>query len=294
MKLWEIFLATIYNLFARVIIHQKKLLPFEQFLSKAYTLLDENSISKLKHYTKSQMHETGFFKDKAGKPDLYYSLFGYFIASSLKENILKQKLAEAISNMPIDSLKDKVHLFCGAILKAQLNSEKESNKKYKLKIIETLNNLSTKDSGYIWFLGIISFYYLQDYYLINKYLKKFQPQIDTSKEEIPCTLIAAELILNKVNKKPTQTLVEKLIKYYRPSGGFAALQKSPIEDLLSTAVCLFALQFASVDLRIIKPDALTFIESLYHDGGFVATQFDKEADIEYTFYGLLAMASLEK
>jgi hypothetical protein len=55
---------------------------------------------------------------------------------------------------------------------------------------------------------------------------------------------------------------------------------------------LYALNFAKCDLRVIKPNAIAFVDSLYNEGGFVATAFDMESDIEYTFYGLLALASL--
>ncbi|NSW95909.1 MAG: hypothetical protein HPY62_14460, partial [Bacteroidales bacterium] len=65
-----------------------------------------------------------------------------------------------------------------------------------------------------------------------------------------------------------------------------------VPDLLSTAVSLYALNYADSDLTEIRPDCLTFIDNLFMGGGFAGTVFDTEPDIEYTFYGLLALGAL--
>jgi len=82
------------------------------------------------------------------------------------------------------------------------------------------------------------------------------------------------------------------MSFYRGKGGFAALHQTPTEDLLSTAVALYALHFTDSDTRLIKPDCLGYVDSLFRDGGFRSTESDVEIDIEYTFYGLLALGSL--
>ena len=81
--------------------------------------------------------------------------------------------------------------------------------------------------------------------------------------------------------------------FYRENGGFTALNHAPYEDLLSTGVGLYALNFINADLRLMKPECLDFIDSLYENGGFRSTQTDFETDVEYTFYGLLALGSLQ-
>jgi hypothetical protein len=65
-------------------------------------------------------------------------------------------------------------------------------------------------------------------------------------------------------------------------------------DLLSTGVALYALRFVKHDLRIMKPECLEYVDSLYANGGFCATVLDPGADVEYTFYGLLALGALAK
>jgi hypothetical protein len=77
-------------------------------------------------------------------------------------------------------------------------------------------------------------------------------------------------------------------------GGFVAAPGAPIPDLLSTATALHALWAAGVSL---PPDArercLDFVDSLWSaEGGFHGHWADDALDVEYTFYGLLALGHL--
>lgn len=71
-----------------------------------------------------------------------------------------------------------------------------------------------------------------------------------------------------------------------------ATKTTKAADLLSTAVALYSLYFAGADLRKIRPACLDYIDSLFHNGGFSANSIDPDTDIEYTFYGLLALGAL--
>jgi hypothetical protein len=64
-------------------------------------------------------------------------------------------------------------------------------------------------------------------------------------------------------------------------------------DLLSTAVALHALDGMQVDLTPFKEPCLDFIDSLWsNEGGFHGYWADDVLDIEYTYYGLLALGHL--
>jgi hypothetical protein len=90
----------------------------------------------------------------------------------------------------------------------------------------------------------------------------------------------------------SQESAQAIMAFYRETGGFAALHQAPAEDLLSTAVALYALHFMNVDIRIIKPACLAFTDAMYENGGFMATADDTQPDIEYTFYGMLALGAM--
>lgn len=72
------------------------------------------------------------------------------------------------------------------------------------------------------------------------------------------------------------------------TGGFHASEEAPIPDLLSTAVGLFTLRLIGVAAK----DASQFIQAHWMDnGGFAPTLYDDYSDVEYVFYGLLALGS---
>lgn len=74
------------------------------------------------------------------------------------------------------------------------------------------------------------------------------------------------------------------------TGGFRAGQGAPVPDLLSTATALFLMNRYGV--RPLRP-ARDFIEAHWLDsGGFSATLWEDSSDVEYVFYGLLALGAL--
>ena len=86
---------------------------------------------------------------------------------------------------------------------------------------------------------------------------------------------------------PKQT--DFLYKQQHASGGFSAAQNAPVPDLLSTATVLFTLYNYGIKPAV---DPLDFIDAHWHEsGGFTATLLDDHCDVEYTFYGLLALGT---
>ena len=84
-------------------------------------------------------------------------------------------------------------------------------------------------------------------------------------------------------------LVQRLLAVQHESGGFQAYEGAPMPDLLSTAVATFALSLHDVSPRY---DVHSFIEAHWlEDGSFAATLLDEYGDVEYVFYGLLAIGS---
>jgi prenyltransferase beta subunit len=87
--------------------------------------------------------------------------------------------------------------------------------------------------------------------------------------------------------------IDWLLTCHHADGGFLAIPKAPIPDLLSTAVSLHALSGAQVDLSRIKEPCLDYVDSLWSaEGGFHGNWTDHQLDCEYTYYGLLALGHL--
>ncbi len=79
----------------------------------------------------------------------------------------------------------------------------------------------------------------------------------------------------------------------RPGGGFAASLDGDQAELLSTAVSLFALHLAGGLPPALRTPQARFVEACWHDaGGFADAPGHPQADLEYTFYALLALGCL--
>ena len=84
------------------------------------------------------------------------------------------------------------------------------------------------------------------------------------------------------------TLVSWLKERQDETGGFRASEVAPVPDLLSTAVALFTLRLIGIHPQ----SAQSFIEAHWLDmGSFAPTLLDEYSDVEYLFYGLLALGS---
>lgn len=101
-----------------------------------------------------------------------------------------------------------------------------------------------------------------------------------------CCILAMQ---HQMGLQSDATDVEWLQKRQDETGGFYASEQAPIPDLLSTAVALFTLRLLEIHVK----DATPFIQAHGLDnGGFAPTLYDDYSDVEYVFYGLLALGSI--
>jgi hypothetical protein len=259
----------------------------EQVLKNSSQLLDFQTWNEIKEKSLSFISNDGGFCDRSGKSDLYYSLFGMYVYNALNISKINENLKSYLNQFDLSTKYEGVYLYCLSILHSKLFTSGDEVKYLRKQIKEIVNNGNQLD--YTIFLGLLSLYYQKDYLTIYKLLRKFKPNI---KDDVPCTVLAAKAFILKASGKNVKGISQKLMEFYRGNGSFSALKNSPVGDLLSTAVALFALYFINADIRTIKPDCLEYIDSLYNNGSFRATNLDFETDIEYTFYGLLALGSL--
>lgn len=101
---------------------------------------------------------------------------------------------------------------------------------------------------------------------------------------------AALMVVGQADGYRENDDLDYLLHAQEASGGFRADAEAPVPDLLSTATALFVLRSYGVSPLVSPRD---FIEAHWLDnGGFGATLWDGEGDVEYLFYGLLALGSL--
>ncbi len=110
---------------------------------------------------------------------------------------------------------------------------------------------------------------------------------------VPATA-AAVVALAGLGRTVDRAAVDWLLRTRQPTGGWPAAPAVPTADLLSTATALHALSAAGAALdHGARAACLAFVQSLAaENGGFRGHPDEVTADCEYTFYGLLALGHL--
>jgi prenyltransferase beta subunit len=105
---------------------------------------------------------------------------------------------------------------------------------------------------------------------------------------------AAVTLLHQLGMPINTGVGDWLLARAHADGGFLAMPKAPLPDLLSTATTLHAL--ACLEREVPergREKCLDFIDTLWSaEGGFHGHWADDHLDAEYTFYGLLALGHL--
>lgn len=290
MKLWAKLSETSFRLLAKPYLQTFEENSPGNILRRSLNMLNDDSIDRLRLFTGSRQTASGGFADRAGKADLYYTLFGYFVSEALGMNeVLPGIRSYTGREISRDNIRG-VHLHCAAILASRLELPGFNREFFIGRMRENLESSSSRQPAYHSFLNLLSSWYMNDYaglFLISRRLKTLNVS-----DQLPSPVLAAYTVLQKSFRKNVDELKSSLLSFHEDNGGFKAVRNAPVTDLLSTAVALYALRYAAHDLRTIKPGCLDYVDSLFTDGGFGGNALDTEPDIEYTFYGLLALGSL--
>lgn len=290
MRFLETLSKSIFRFAGRKYLGKIRAYSLENVLRKSTILLDQQTIEEIKVFLKNQQTPLGGFADKGGKCSLYYTLFGLFAAEALNQQEVMPSLRKYIKEIiETDDLKG-IDLNCAVILFVKLFDNRSIERNLRIKLLSKYRKAKSQQSNYSLFLNLLTAYYLEDYwrlYRIQKEMKRNQLNA-----EKPCPVTSAQLIIQDCFRLNVDESRIQLNSFYREDGSFSATKRAPLGDLLSTGVALYALKFTNHDLRFMKPDCLNYVDSLYSNGGFCATNLDPEPDVEYTFYGLLALGAL--
>lgn len=96
-------------------------------------------------------------------------------------------------------------------------------------------------------------------------------------------------MLHQQGKRIASEEVAWLQERQDQTGGFYASEQAPIPDMLSTAVSLFTLRLIGASPAINASDFI--LVHWLENGAFAPTLLDEYSDVEYVFYGLMALGS---
>ena len=273
------------------------------------------SLDLVLDFVHGQRLTCGGFADRAGRADLYYSGFGVQCLAALQAELPGQNTADYLNRFADDKGLDTVHL--ASLVRCRATCGLETDESLRQRTLEKLSECRTDDGGWNQDPGaaacstygcFLATGCLQD---LNEPLPDAGP-IGAALETLatgdggyandPALKIAntpataAAVTLQHQYRLPIDPKsVRFLFERHYAEGGFFAMAEAPMPDLLSTATALHALSAAGADLDPVREPCLDFCNSLWSSrGAFYGNWAEEEddLDVEYTYYGLLALGHL--
>jgi hypothetical protein len=274
-------------------------------------------------FIRNRQNPDGGFKGRSDTSDIYYTMFGFDCLTALKSTPIfpiEQFLAEhgSIENLDFVHLCSLTNLL-SAIFPNDTGAKSIEDLEFDAnefgRIANQIEKYRAADGGYNVVKGLsrssiygnfLAISTLEEIgaqlpdgnIIVNSIMKLksadggFANEPDL-KEGTTTATAAAIVLLDKFGVKSYSENINWLLKMFHPSGGFLASPSAPIPDLLSTATALHCLSETGLDMNLIKEKCLDYLDSLWSaEGAFYGTWADETTDVEYTFYGLLALGSL--
>ena len=278
-----------------------------------------DSAALVREFLLRQLTPEGGGRDRAGKADLYYTIFVLAGLAALQAEIPVARLEPFLGNFGDGESLDFVHL--GALARCRAFVETRAPSRvdgafHADALLARIEEFRTPDGGYHETRGAANGHAYGCFVAHGAYQDlgaklpeplrmvqclKFLETSDGAwgnlrgmrKGTVPATA-AAITLLHQLGMPISEAAGDWLLAQIHSDGGWLAVPGAPIPDLLSTATALHAL--ACLDRPL--PDALRekcldFVDTLWSaEGGFHGHWADDALDAEYTFYGLLALGHL--
>jgi len=280
---------------------------------KAQTELGE-AAGRVAGFLHALQQADGGFADRAGKSDLYYTVFGLQALTALGAEFRRDAAETYLASFGTGAELDLVHLGCLARCWDCL-PDAPAPAKLRDGLLARLPDYRSADGGYAQHVGaeagsaygcFLALGLSQDLGVdlpdadgvIRCVESLAAPDGSYANDpalpigSVPATA-AATAVLHHLGRDVPEAVAAWLPAQQADDGGFLAIPAAPESDLLSTATALHALSLLGADLSAVRQRCLAFIWSL-HDarGGFAGHRGDETPDAEYTDYALLSLGHL--
>ena len=279
-------------------------------LNRGKKQVGKEALCHIVRFVESQKTDEEAFVNKNNATDLYYTMFGWLLACVLDIRLDSKKTILFLEQQNIANM-DLIHY--AAFVRCKVLQKLLAGNKIKLLLdrltsttpIKSLhefkgfphNDAESPYSQFIWLSlkedinqNIAHKEEIKANLLKYKVPEGGYSNIAESKQAATNATVAALAIYGQLDGYKENEDTRFLQQQQQDSGGFAAVTNSPVPDLLSTATALFMLRCYNMTPKVSPRD---FIEAHWLDsGGFSATLLEETSDVEYTFYGLLALGSL--
>jgi hypothetical protein len=245
---------------------------------------------------------------------LYYTVFGMQALLALETSFSTEPLRSYLASFGGGDGLDFVHLCCLARCRALLGDDETTAQKESL--ASRIADYRSTDGGYhpapdspngtayAAFLALAAHQDLQidlpgpnrlagSLRLLATPDGAWANELSTKSASTNSTAAALAVLGSIQPRSIDRRLAQWFLAQAHPLGGFRASPLTPFPDLLSTATALHAMAALGCSLDPVREPSLDFIDSLWtNEGGFHGHWSDDVIDVEYTFYGLLALGHL--
>ncbi len=274
-----------------------------------------DSTDLVRKFYRRQITSEGGGRDRAGRPDLYYTIFALAGMQALDVAAPTELVEVYLRSFGDGRDLDFVHLSALARCWASIGLERMPDGLDRA-LLERIEQFRAPDGGYEGNRGAThgtaygAFVALGAYQDLGqkppKVLRLIQAlksleSADGAWSNVPGAktgalnaTAGAVTLIRHLGFPVNQAVGNWVLAQAHAQGGFLAVPGAPLPDLLSTATALHAL--AALEHRVpsvIHERCMDFMDSLWTaEGGFHGHWADEFVDAEYTYYGLLALGHL--
>jgi hypothetical protein len=266
----------------------------------------EGAAGPLADFVRGEFNPDGGARDRAGKSDLYYTVFALECLIALRQEPPVETVGAYLERFGDGAGLDFVHLTClarcwAALPKGSLDGERAGRIRGRVESFRSGDGGFSSTPGaprgtvYHGFLALGAIQdlggELRDPGALARSIAAHEAPDGSLSGTTPTTAGAVAALRNLGAPVPAGAGAW-LYGRARPEGGFAATPEAPIPDLLSTATALHALAGLKVPLSPLKEACLDFVDTLWTGRAFCGSWADDVEDVEYTYYALLSLGHL--
>ncbi len=285
-------------------------------------LLSDEEKAAATHFVLSSRCSAGGFRGRGGEADMYYTAFALralALLGTIQDEVLLEGVrkflhpfswsrAEGVTGTPADLFS---YIFCCSLVGGLGHGTERRHlidgwKKFRVSDGCFAASTATRySSTYTTFLAASAFEILEAVtekeaietasILARQRADGGFVELEPLKQSGTNPTAAAIALLKMKGTQPTNAGAagEFLRARQLPDGGFQANTRIPVSDLLSSFTALVALidlgEYHRCNLDVLQK----YAESMKTpDGGFCGADWDRQSDVEYTFYGLALKALL--
>lgn len=260
-----------------------------------------DSADRVAEFVASHQTDCGAWANRAGDPDLYYTVFGIESTIALRRELPTDRIATYLETFGDGDGLDLIHLCCLARCWAGIGMDRYAHAPRlaqrigqfpRTSVYDTFMQLAAYED-----LGVESREVDGVAALLDELATGdggYANDADITIANTPATA-AAVTIAHALGLPFEPKSADWLLGSCHAEGGFFAMPMAPMPDLLSTAVALHALSCMKRDIDPVRERCLDFVDTLWSSrGGFYGNWAEEEdaLDVEYTWYGLLTLGHL--